>query len=198
MKSKKSSLRAALFLALIGAAFAFTACWQGTPAGGSNMPGSSGNVTSGDTKSGDTNSKNNNSKDNGSKNADGNKSGSSNVNTGGGAGGGTPGGTSGGSGSGGGNIVSSIEGITWKCEVPGNEITLQLNGRNVKATLTAAGQTVSDNGTYTVRGDTIKLTGFTNPALQVMFKEFKYKVEGDTLTLSDTTTGAPIYIFKKA
>ena len=191
MKSKKSSLRAALFLALIGAAFAFTACWQGTPAGGSNMPGSSGNVTSGDNKPGDTNSKNNNSKDNGSKNADGNKSEDTDSKDN------NPK-DSGGKNSGGGNTASSIEGITWKCEVPGNEITLQLNGRNVKATLTAAGQTVSDNGTYTVSGDTIKFTGFTNPALQVMFKEFKYKVEGDTLTLSDTTTGTPVYQFKKA
>lgn len=47
MKSKKSSLRAALFLALIGAAFAFTACWQGTPVGSGDMPGSGGNSESG-------------------------------------------------------------------------------------------------------------------------------------------------------
>ncbi|MFC1238269.1 hypothetical protein ACFGOO_02405 [Treponema vincentii] len=47
MKSKKSSLRAALFLALIGAAFAFTACWQGTPAGGSDIPGGGGGGSGG-------------------------------------------------------------------------------------------------------------------------------------------------------
>ena len=193
MKSKKSSLRAALFLALIGAAFAFNACWQGTPAGGSNMPGSSGNVTSGDTKSGDTNSKNNNSKDNGSKNADGNKSEDTDSKDN------NPK-DSGGKNSGGGDTASSIEGITWRAENSSlnTKMTLQLNGGNVKATLTAAGQTVPDNGTYTVSGDTIKFTGFTNPTLRVMFKEFKYKVEGDTLTLSDTTTNAPMYQFEKA
>ena len=47
MKSKKSSLRAVLFLALIGAAFAFTACWQGTPAGGSDIPGGGGGGSAG-------------------------------------------------------------------------------------------------------------------------------------------------------
>ena len=39
MKSKKSSLTAALFAALIGTAFVVTACWQGVPAGGSGIPG---------------------------------------------------------------------------------------------------------------------------------------------------------------
>ncbi len=38
MKSKKSSLTAALFAALIGTAFVVTACWQGAPAGGSGIP----------------------------------------------------------------------------------------------------------------------------------------------------------------
>lgn len=52
MKSKKSRLRAALFLALIGAAFVFTACWQGTPAGGSGVPGSPGTVNPGGNNSG--------------------------------------------------------------------------------------------------------------------------------------------------
>ena len=169
------------------------------------MPGSSGNVTSGDTKSGDTNSKNNNSKDNGSKNADGNKSedtqpngnnaggnnsGSTNVNTGGGAGGGTPGGTSGG-----GNTASSIEGITWKSETTAGTMTLRLNGGNVKATFTTAGQTVPDNGTYTVSGDTIQFTGFTLAAY--LNREFKYKVEGDTFTLLDKNSGGEAFQFKK-
>ena len=45
MKSKKSSLTAALFAALIGTAFVVTACWQGAPAGGSGIPG--GGVGSG-------------------------------------------------------------------------------------------------------------------------------------------------------
>lgn len=39
MKSKKPSLTAALFAALIGTAFVVTACWQGAPAGGSGIPG---------------------------------------------------------------------------------------------------------------------------------------------------------------
>ena len=42
MKSKKSSLTAALFAALIGTAFVVTACWQGAPAGGSGIPGGGG------------------------------------------------------------------------------------------------------------------------------------------------------------
>ena len=120
MKSKESSLRAALFLALIGAAFAFTACWQGTPAGGSGIPG-------------------------------------------------------------GGNTASSIEGITWKSESAAGTITLRLNGGNVKATLTAAGQTVPDNGTYTVSGDTIQFTGFT--LATYLNQEFKYKVENGTFEM---------------
>ena len=45
MKSKKSSLTAALFAALIGTAFVVTACWQGAPAGGSGIPGG-GNTAS--------------------------------------------------------------------------------------------------------------------------------------------------------
>ena len=210
MKSKKYSLIAALFLALIGAAFAFTACWQGTPAGGSNMPGSSGNVTSGDHKSGDTNSKNNNSKDNGSKNADGNKSvdtqpngnnaggnnsGSTNVNTGGGAGGGTPGGTSGGSGSGGENTASSIEG-RWKAN--GGQLVLQLKSGKVTYTSTV-GVEVSDSGTYTITGNTLTFTGFTNLGVKTVFnREFKYKIEGNILTLLDGATNAPMYQFEKA
>ena len=39
MKSKKTIVKAALFAAFIGAAFMVTACWQGTPAGGSDIPG---------------------------------------------------------------------------------------------------------------------------------------------------------------
>ncbi|MFC1239348.1 hypothetical protein ACFGOO_07915 [Treponema vincentii] len=42
MKHRTIGLTAALFAALIGTAFLFTACWQGTPAGGSNMPGGGG------------------------------------------------------------------------------------------------------------------------------------------------------------
>ena len=190
MKSKKSSLRAALFLALIGAAFAFTACWQGTPVGGDKLPDvtENGGKTSDGNKSVDTQPNGNN--------AGGNNSGSSNVNTGGGAGGGSPGGTSGGSGSGGGNIVSSIEGITWESEAAGVTVTLRFNGGNVKATLTAAGQTVPDNGTYTVSGDTIRFTGFILvPSLN---REFKYKVEGDTLTLLNGAMNTPVFTFKKA
>lgn len=130
MKSKKSSLRAALFLALIGAAFVFTACWQGTPAGGSGVPGGSGNVkpggnnSGGGIKSGDTDSKDS------------------------------------GGGSGGGNTTaSSIEGITWEDDTTGN-ITLLLKGGNAQLTSTAVGQTVSDSGKYTINGDIIKFTRF--------------------------------------
>ena len=47
MKSKKSSLTVVLFAALIGAAFLFTACWQGTPAGGSGIPGGGGGGSGG-------------------------------------------------------------------------------------------------------------------------------------------------------
>ena len=39
MKHRTIGLTAALFAALIGTAFLFTACWQGTPAGGSVIPG---------------------------------------------------------------------------------------------------------------------------------------------------------------
>jgi len=47
MKSKKSSLTAVLFAALIGTAFMFTACWQGTPAGGSGIPEGGGGGSGG-------------------------------------------------------------------------------------------------------------------------------------------------------
>ena len=133
MKSKKSSLRAALFLALIGAAFAFTACWQGTPVGSGDMPGSGGNSESG------------------------------------------------------------IEGITWKSETTAATITLRLNSGHVKATVTAAGQTVPDNGTYTVSGDTIQFTGFT--LATYLNREFKYKVENGTFEM---WTDGLTYKFKKA
>ena len=168
MKSKKSSLRAALFLALIGAAFAFTACWQGTPAGGDKLPDvtENGGKTSDGDKSGDTDSKDNNSKDSGGKN------------------------------SGGGNTASRIEGITWKSETAASTITLRLKSGHVKATFTTAGQTVPDNGTYTVSGDTIQFTGFT--LATYLNREFKYKVEGDTLTLLDGAMNTPVFTFKKA
>ena len=67
MKSKKSSLRAALFLALVGAAFLFTACWQGTPAGGDKLPDvtENGGKTSDGNKSGDTDSKDSDGKNSG-------------------------------------------------------------------------------------------------------------------------------------
>jgi|GEM_PF-1127813 len=193
MKSKKSSLRAALFLALIGAAFAFTACWQGTPAGGSNMPGSSGNVTSGDNKPGDTNSKNNNSKDNGSKNADGNKSGDTDSKDN------NPKDSGGGENSGGGNTASSIEG-SWKAN--GGQLVLHLKSGKVTYTGTVTstvGGEVSDSGRYTITGATITFTGFTNPGVKVLFnREFKYEIKGDTLTLLDGATNTPMFIFKKA
>ena len=127
MKSKKSSLRAALFLALIGAAFAFTACWQGIPVGS------------------------------------------------------------------GGNSESGIEGITWKSETTAATITLRLKSGHVKATVTAAGQTVPDNGTYTVSGDTIQFTGFT--LATYLNREFKYKVENGTFEM---WTDGLTYKFKKA
>ena len=168
MKSKKSSLRAALFLALISAAFVFTACWQGTPAGGSGVPGSlgtvkpGGNNSGGGIKSGDTDSKDS------------------------------------GGGSGGGNTTaSSIEGITWKAEVAGSAITLLLKDGNAQLTSTAAGQTVSDSGKYTINGDTIKFTSFTSGGLLLFTKEFKYKVEGDTFTM-ESSDGLFTYVFKKA
>ena len=156
MKSKKSSLRAALFLALIGAAFVFTACWQGTPAGGSGVPGSPGTVnpggnnSGGGIKSGDTDSK------------------------------------ASGGGSGGGNTTaSSIEGIMWKAETVVGAITLLLKGGNAHLTSTAVGQTGSDSGTYTITGNTIKFTGFTSVGL-FFNKEFKYKVEDGTFTMESS------------
>lgn len=51
MKQKKSVLTVALVAVLIGAAFLFTACWQGTPAGGSGIPG--GGTTPGNTSAPD-------------------------------------------------------------------------------------------------------------------------------------------------
>lgn len=167
MKSKKSSLRAALFLALIGAAFAFTACWQGTPAGGDKLPDvtENGGKTSDGNKSEDTDSKDNNPKDSGGKN------------------------------SGGGNTASSIEGITWKSETAASTITLRLNSGNVKATLTAAWQTLPDNGTYTVSGDTIQFTGFT--LVTPLNRVFKYQVEDGTFTISNLNAGLH-YVFKKS
>lgn len=141
MKSKKSSLTAALFAALIGTAFVVTACWQGAPAGGSGIPGG------------------------------------------------------GGLGSGGGNTASSIEG-RWKAN--GGQLVLQLKSGKVTYTSTVGGE-VSDSGTYTITGNTITFTGFTNPGLQMLFnREFKYKIEGNILTLLDGATDTPMYQFEKA
>ena len=141
MKSKKSSLTAALFAALIGAAFVVTACWQGAPAGGSGIPGG------------------------------------------------------GGLGSGGGNTASSIEG-RWKAN--GGQLVLQLKNGKVTYTSTV-GVEVSDSGTYTITGNTITFTGFTNPGVKMFFnREFKYKIEGNILTLLDGATGAPMHQFEKA
>ena len=128
MKSKKSSLRAALFLALIGAAFVFTACWQGTPAGGSGVPGSPGTVNPGGNNSG-----------------------------GGIKCGGTDSKDSGGGSGGGNTTASSIEGITWEDDTTGN-ITLLLKGGNATVTVTGFGIKTSDSGKYTINGDIIKLT----------------------------------------
>lgn len=140
MKSKKSSLTAALFAALIGTAFVVTACWQGAPAGGSGIPG-------------------------------------------------------GGVGSGGGNTASSIEG-RWKAN--GGQLVLQLKNGKVTYTSTVGGG-VSDSGTYTITGNTITFTGFTNPGVKMFFnREFKYKIEGNILTLLDGATGAPMHQFEKA
>ena len=192
MKSKKSSLRAALFLALIGAAFVFTACWQGTPAGGSGVPGGPGTVNPGGNnfgggiKSGDTNSKNNNSKNDGSKTSDGSKSGDADSKD-----------SSGGSG-GGNTTASSIEGITWEDDTTGN-ITLLLKGGNATVTVTGFGIKTSDSGKYTINGNTIKFTGFTNPGVQALFnRKFKYKIEGNILTLSDDVMDTLLFKFKKA
>ena len=142
MKSKESSLRAALFLALIGAVFMVTACWQGTPAGGSDIPGG------------------------------------------------------GGGGSGGGNTASSIEGITWKCEVPGNEITLRLQSGNATVTVKTIVTTQSDRGKYKITGDTITFTNFTKTEIATFFnKEYKYKVENGTFEM---WTEGLTYKFKKS
>ena len=145
MKSKKSSLRAALFLALIGAAFAFTACWQGTPAGGDKLP----DVT-----------------ENGGKTSEG------------------------------GNTASSIEGITWKSEVPGNEITLQLQNGSATVTIKTIVTTQSDRGKYKITGNTIKFTGFTKTEIATFFnKEYKYQVEDGTFEM---WTEGLTYKFKKS
>ena len=169
MKSKKSSLRAALFLALIGAAFVFTACWQGTPAGGSGVPGSPGTVNPGGNNSG-----------------------------GGIKCGGTDSKDSGGGSGGGNTTASSIEGITWEDDTTGN-ITLLLKGGNATVTVTGFGIKTSDSGKYTINGNTIKFTGFTNPGVQALFnREFKYEIKGDTLTLLDDATNIPRLKFKKA
>ena len=141
MKSKKSSLTAALFAALIGTAFVVTACWQGAPAGGNGIPGE------------------------------------------------------GGGGSGGGNTASSIEG-RWKAN--GGQLVLQLKSGKVTYTSTVGGE-VSDSGTYTITGNTITFTGFTNPGVKMFFnREFKYKIEGNILTLLDGATDTPMYQFEKA
>ena len=55
MKHRTIGLTAALFAALIGTAFLFTACWQGNRAGGSDMPGGGGAITPGGTNPGNTN-----------------------------------------------------------------------------------------------------------------------------------------------
>ncbi|MGI5101203.1 hypothetical protein [Treponema vincentii] len=60
MKHRTIGLTAALFAALIGTAFLFTACWQGNPAGGSDMPGGGGAITPGGTNPGNTNPGNTN------------------------------------------------------------------------------------------------------------------------------------------
>lgn len=172
MKQKNSVLTAALFAALIGGAFLFTACWQGTPAGGSAMPGGSGglDITPGS----------------------GGSSGSGGIPGSGGSGGSSGAGQSGGAGGG------KIEGITWK-EANTGYITLQLNGGNVTIKVTVSGIEGSDSGKYTIADNTITFTGFTVPTINVLLgKEFTYNVEGDTLTLSDKTTGAPAFQFKKA
>ena len=149
MKQKRSGLTVALFAALIGGAFLFTACWQGTPAGGSDIPGG------------------------------------------------------GGGGSGGGNTASSIEGITWKTEGGIYISTLKLeegNARFDQKPRPGLGGFYSstDYGSYTINGDTIKFTGFTNAARDYGLNNinFKYKVEGDTLTLSKKS-GTDSYQFTK-
>ena len=106
---------------------------------------------------------------------------------------GIPGG--GGLGSGGGNTASSIEG-RWKAN--GGQSVLQLKNGKVTYTSTV-GVEVSDSGTYTITGNTITFTGFTNPGLQMLFnREFKYKIEGNILTLLDGATGTRMHQFEKA
>ena len=108
-------------------------------------------------------------------------------------GGAIPGGGSGGSG--GGNTASSIEG-RWKAN--GGQLVLQLKSGKVTYTSTV-GVEVSDSGTYTITGNTITFTGFTNPGLKMLFnREFKYKIEGNILTLLDGATDAIRYQFEKA
>ena len=150
MKHRTIGLTAALFAALIGTAFLFTACWQGNPAGGSDMPGGGGAITPGNTNPGGTNP---------------------------------------------GNTASSIEG-SWKAN--GGQLVLQLKSGKVTYTSTV-GVEVSDSGTYTITGNTITFTGFTNPGLKMLFnREFKYKIEGNILTLLDGATDAIRYQFEKA
>ena len=160
MKHRTIGLTAALFAALIGTAFLFTACWQGNPAGGSDMPGGGGAINPGGTNPGGTNPGNTN-----------------------------PGNTNPG------NTASSIEG-SWKAN--GGQLVLQLKSGKVTYTSTVGGE-VSDSGRYTITGATITFTDFTSPGVKLFFnREFKYEIKGDTLTLSDTTTGTPMYQFKKA
>ena len=150
MKQKKSILTVALVAVLIGAAFLFTACWQGTPAGGSGIPG------------GDT----------------------------------TPGG------GGGNNSSSKIEGIVWKWTGSNGYIdyTLWIEGGDAifKKIYTPPYGTSSestDRGSYTITGDIIKFTDFTDVRF-LNNRRFKYTVEGDTLTLSERG-GDDSYQFKK-
>ena len=168
MKSKKSSLTAALFAALIGTAFVVTACWQGVPAGGSGIPGGGGLGSGGGAIPG--------------------------GGSGGSGGGAIPGGGSGGSG--GGSTASSIEGITWEEDATGN-MTLLLNGGDATVTVTAYGIKTSDSGKYTINGDIIKLTRLQGVGMPFN-RKFKYKIEGNILTLSDDVMDTPIFKFKKA
>jgi len=170
MKHRTIGLTAALFAALIGTAFLFTACWQGNPAGGSDMPGGGGAITPGGTNPGNTN-----------------PGGTNPGNT-------NPGNTNPGNTNPGNTSTSAVEGINWRMENYGYVTTLLLKSGKANTTMTVAGTTISDSGKYTITDSTIKFTGFGIQA-SVFSGEYEYRVDGNTLTLS---SAKGIYQFKKA
>jgi hypothetical protein len=76
----------------------------------------------------------------------------------------------------------ALDGTTWKGAYGGYNITLKFNSPNYTLTNSQGGASETENGTYTISGDTVTLTKKSGSSTTGTFSGNTLTVQGVTLT----------------